>query len=491
MSTFPCLVPGAISLTSSTGRMVPVLGGYVDIDTTAEPDLAAEFQRVGQIGPVVVDRGPAALHRGFFRPKPRIAILGDSISDQNTVTGVNGPDVESARGYMVQAKAILGAQIAFDRSLEFGVSGETSGQIRARLPIVLASAPDALVLLAGTNDVSWPWTTTRDNIRTIVDECARRGIPVFVQTIFERTDDKWASSALTTAQIQYERDRVMRINRWIYAYAQLQAGLIPVNTTRALTDPLTGKIRTDVFADGLHPNALGAWLLGQALAAAIRPRLPVYDLAPFSVYDAWSADNPGGNLISNPLMLGTGGSVASASGFSGSVADGWTLARTRSSAAVDSGTVACSKVARDDGGIGYWQRAVASNLVRAASDGNEIYSFQQVLLLSTAKYAVGQRLKLVADYRLVSLSGPMHSCMVELRENNTPLGNFVGQGNGGSVGQNLQAGMYGRIESPPVTIRDGTGPSLLLNLSMGFDPRATAVSFTVDWGAVELRNVDA
>lgn len=439
-------------------------------------------------GGVKLNSGGVAGSFANLSPVSLMAGLGDSITDQNTTLTDPSPDVENARGYLVHAKQLLGGLVDFNRSVEFGVSGQTSSEIRARLPIAIAANPSILSVLAGTNDIGVAFETVRGNLQYIYDTAISSGILVVAVTILSRTDDRWSSAGLTAAQIQFERDKNARLARWQAAYAATRPGLIVVNADRALMDPTTGKTRLDVLADGLHPNAVGAYLIGKAVADALRPRLPVLDMAQWSVYDAWSADNPAGNLLLNGLMFGAAGNVTTSAGITGQSADNWTALRSRGGANADSGTFAVSKVARDDGKPGEWTRIVATNFLRAASDGNEQYALQQAVLFSSGKYASGQRLRACVDYRINSNSGGLLAPLVELRELNGTT--VIMQGCAGSVGQSYPPNVAGRIQTPILNVRPGAGTNIVVNLAVQFDPR-TAASFSVDFSNVEVRNLDA
>jgi len=149
--------------------------------------------------------------------------------------------------------------------------------------------------------------------------------------------------------------RGIQINRWITDTAPLY-DVVVIDPWAALVDPAstTGQQLAGYFYDGLHPTPTGAYWADRALADyfnTLATRSPYRGYAYSDAFDATSS--PTGNLmIRGGIMFGTGGPLVG-TGASGVVADGITATQS-----AGGGTSLFSKVARTDGGLGWWQRAV-------------------------------------------------------------------------------------------------------------------------------------
>ncbi len=118
---------------------------------------------------------PAACGRGGPRGSPvaagaTVLALGDSLTF--------GTGATAETSYPTVLAGLTGWNI-----VNAGVPGETSAQIRDRLPVLLAEHHPALVLVcAGGNDFlrAMPEAGTRDNVRAIVQACRDAGAQVML-----------------------------------------------------------------------------------------------------------------------------------------------------------------------------------------------------------------------------------------------------------------------------------------------------------------------
>lgn len=143
--------------------------------------------------------------------------------------------------------------------LNRGVNGERSDQIRARFERdVLAAGADAVVLIAGVNDIyqGRPASHVLEQLRWMYDKAAAAGIPLVAGTILPY--DTATPDANT---------RMHEINAWIRR--QDAAPQLRVVETRAAVSPPDGSDRLADSPDGLHPSPAGY----RAMAEAIRPAL--------------------------------------------------------------------------------------------------------------------------------------------------------------------------------------------------------------------------
>ncbi len=159
-----------------------------------------------------------------------------------------------------------------------GIGGATSAQMLIRFrPDVVALRPKAVVILAGTNDVSGntgPSTPAmiEDNLASMIEIAQANKIAVVVASLLPTTDDKRGKDG---APIVRSVDRppavIKEINEWMAAQARKKR-VVFLDYTRTLADA-EGKLRAELTDDGLHPNAAGyavmAPLAEKAIAAAL------------------------------------------------------------------------------------------------------------------------------------------------------------------------------------------------------------------------------
>lgn len=149
-----------------------------------------------------------------------------------------------------------------------GISGQTTAQMLVRMyPDVIDLEPDAVVLLAGTNDIArntGPETAKmiEENFRAITELAQAHHIKVTLCSLTPVSD--------YTAHPQTVRRppaQILELNAWIKNYAE------EVNATfadyySALVDS-KGMLKNGYSNDGLHPNDRGFALLAPVVEAAI------------------------------------------------------------------------------------------------------------------------------------------------------------------------------------------------------------------------------
>lgn len=189
-----------------------------------------------------------------------------------------------------------------------GKVGDNTGQMMARLPASIASATaDLWMLLSRTNDsttAGMSLVDTKANVMKIV--MSFMGTPgkyLIVGTGTPRFGDK----ALTGTALQEAKD----YKDWVLSYV---SQFVPVVN---IWDGFT----QDMTVEGLHPNILGADFIAGRLAPIINANFEFFGVPlPTDAGDLYSAIRPFGCLNANPLMTGTGGTLAaSVNAVAGSV----------------------------------------------------------------------------------------------------------------------------------------------------------------------------
>jgi acyl-CoA thioesterase-1 len=152
-----------------------------------------------------------------------------------------------------------------------GIGGQTTPQMLVRFrQDVIDLAPAVVVILAGTNDIAGntgPATleSIEDNIASMTELARAHGIRVVLASVLPVLDYPW-KRGLEPAP------KIVALNGWLRDYA---AGhdAVYLDYHSAMRDERQG-LRTELSADGVHPNEAGyrimAPLAERAIAAALR-----------------------------------------------------------------------------------------------------------------------------------------------------------------------------------------------------------------------------
>jgi lysophospholipase L1-like esterase len=159
-----------------------------------------------------------------------------------------------------------------------GIGGQTTAQMLVRFrPDVIALRPRAVVILAGTNDLSGnsgPVSTTsiQDNLATMAELAARHGVRVVLASVLPVADDKKDAGGRPIQQTRRRPpDQIQALNRWLADYAA-KNGHVYLDYFSAVADA-QGRFRSDLNDDGLHPNAAGYVVMAPLAEKAIAQAL--------------------------------------------------------------------------------------------------------------------------------------------------------------------------------------------------------------------------
>lgn len=232
----------------------------------------------------------------------RVACLGDSRTRFNHDSALNNTQ---NFGYAYWAMAACGGRVNFPVDLNFGVSGETSGQVLARLSSVLSSNADACVVFCSTNDraADLPASVSISNLDAMVSAIVAAGKKVILIAEFPRGDSTFTTRRLTTTQLQAH----FQVREWCLAQ-QFRQNVHVVDPWQlsAVQNSTTGDVKLGLTYDGLHPSISGAKIIGESIAAKLNVVYPPFDFLCASNSDLFDAtNNPRGNLIVNGMMDGT------------------------------------------------------------------------------------------------------------------------------------------------------------------------------------------
>jgi len=153
-----------------------------------------------------------------------------------------------------------------------GISGQTTPQMLVRFyPDVIELKPAAVIILAGTNDISrntGPSTLEmiQHNFMAMSELARAHGIKVILCSLLPVSD--------YTRAKQTERRPpadILKLNAWLKDYAA-KTGAVYADYYSALADD-KGMLRDGFSNDGLHPNAKGYELMAPVAEAAISKAL--------------------------------------------------------------------------------------------------------------------------------------------------------------------------------------------------------------------------
>lgn len=171
-----------------------------------------------------------------------------------------------------------------------GISGQTTSQMVVRMfPDVIALKPAAVVILAGTNDISRATgAVTRqmvqDNIQAMAQLATANGIKPILCSILPTDDEPVPASDAPrrfgppqpggVRPLARRKNSEMRppgditaLNAWMKEYAQ-RTGAVYVDYYSAMTDG-AGMLRDGLSNDGVHPTAAGYAVMAPLVTRAI------------------------------------------------------------------------------------------------------------------------------------------------------------------------------------------------------------------------------
>lgn len=151
-----------------------------------------------------------------------------------------------------------------------GISGQTTAQMLVRFrQDVIALNPDAVVILAGTNDIAGntgPATQQmiEDNLRSMTELAQAHGIRVVLASVLPASAYPWRPGYRPAAPIR-------ALNRWIESYAR-ESGAVYLDYHRAMANA-DGGLDARLAADGVHPTPAGYAVMAPLAQRAIEEAL--------------------------------------------------------------------------------------------------------------------------------------------------------------------------------------------------------------------------
>jgi lysophospholipase L1-like esterase len=158
-----------------------------------------------------------------------------------------------------------------------GISGQTTPQMLVRFrPDVIDLKPNAVVILAGTNDIAGntgPMTNEeiQANLESMSELAHANNIKVVLASVMPVSAYHVATLTSAPQTTQRPMARIKALNEWIKSYASAH-GDVYLDYFSAMVDQ-SGVMREDLTADDLHPNAKGYEIMAPLAEAAIASAL--------------------------------------------------------------------------------------------------------------------------------------------------------------------------------------------------------------------------
>ncbi|MFN0164842.1 MAG: SGNH/GDSL hydrolase family protein [Bryobacteraceae bacterium] len=180
--------------------------------------------------------------------KPRVVFLGDSITD-----GWRLNEYFPGRDFVNR-----------------GIGGQITGQMLGRLKAdVLDLQPQAVVLLAGTNDLARGVSVEaiRNNITVIAELLEKHRIRVLLASVLPVSDYHKEVNPRFEQTPRRPAAKIKEINEWMKSFCAGR-GFVYVDYYSAMMDG-GGYLTRDMADDGLHPNAKGYRVMASIVLEAI------------------------------------------------------------------------------------------------------------------------------------------------------------------------------------------------------------------------------
>jgi lysophospholipase L1-like esterase len=305
------------------------------------------------------------------RKQPTLVCIGDSIVGKGDGPGSPGTGLANVSyhtdGYWTHALNLLGGRMRFLSNL--GVGGTTSTQALATVPAALALNPGFILENTGINDLGLGGGTVASitaNKTAIWNAIEAGGARPIASTITPLATYTGGEQAMLEA-----------VNIWIRDQARVRKDLILIDPYACVVNPIGGTIQSALTSDGTHPNAVGAFLIGKQLAAALSPYLPPTNT------ELCSSEGDSTNLIATASRFATGGSGAVNTDTAGHFSDHMSA-------------TTYSKEDRTDGIAGAWQ-------VFTVADGATAGGWLQFNVAVGATVAIGDSVIASVEYDISSL----------------------------------------------------------------------------------------
>jgi lysophospholipase L1-like esterase len=154
--------------------------------------------------------------------------------------------------------------------IDRGISGQTTPQMLVRFrQDVISLRPSVVVILAGINDIAGntgPSTLEmiEDNLSSMVEIARANGIRVVLSSVLPAYDFPWHPG-------MEPAEKVVKLNVWIKSYAESH-NCVYLDYFSSMSDEKHA-LKSDLTADGVHPNLAGYKVMEPLAETAIQKAL--------------------------------------------------------------------------------------------------------------------------------------------------------------------------------------------------------------------------
>jgi lysophospholipase L1-like esterase len=156
-----------------------------------------------------------------------------------------------------------------------GISGQITGEMLGRMKAdVIDLKPDAVLVLAGTNDLARGVAVTviQNNLAMIADLAQANQIKPILASVLPVSDYHKDRNPQWEQTKRRPPELIRTINSWLQAFCA-NRGYVYVDYYSQTVDP-TGKLKADLADDGLHPNSSGYRIMAPLALEAIEKTFP-------------------------------------------------------------------------------------------------------------------------------------------------------------------------------------------------------------------------
>ena len=295
---------------------------------------------------------------------PLIAFDGDSRIDQGVDTYRT-----NTMGIPYWLSFLSGGRFDVRDELNFGIGGQTSTQILARVNSTIATCKafgcTKLIALFSLNDrgsisgsAGSTAALTIANLEAYQSAILGAGIDLIWVAEIPCGNPEWQVANPGEPDYGLQASATLNhlaVRRWQLAQPFKHPRVAVADPFPQMVDTTTTAIngRVGVMKDAKHESAFGAYLMAKALLPIIEQRLPPLSRVTSHAADIYSVENPGGSLLGNKTMFwGAGGTFIGGGSHAGTLPDGW-------EANIAGGlTATFTSVPADDGGAPWLQVAI-------------------------------------------------------------------------------------------------------------------------------------
>lgn len=408
--------------------------------------------------------------------KNSVMVIGDSWGARHYSVSGNTKSYADI-GALSWAQALSGQKLSIVNP-DAALGGTTSQDwVSGRLETYLAGySPGWIVCFLGINDVSndVPLATTQANLTAIYDRCLATGAKLIIADV-----GPYGSTYVVTGETLAQKTaKRTLLNTWIANYVATHSNCWLLPQYAALVDAsnvngyMLGAYNDTVGTTGLHTTAAGSRAVGQ-LIANIWAAVGVADagLHATGYVDSFDYDATAKNRISNPMMLGTGGSNTPGAGTTitpTTIAASWTVATAAGGASTTVCTTAARTLAADGDTVG--QNQV---LTITGANANDVVSLRTGSI--STRFAEGDIVEAEMFVRVTGASGlkGIRLLMNSIQGGVTFTSTGMSYPSAGVSYDQADAAFV--IKTPPLSIGPGALSGHILTLDIAFAGAGGAV----------------